>query len=122
MDVSKTIKAVILIQEQIKPLEEKLKELKTALKTEALKNGKKDDKGNYILENGVGKATITSVLKIDNDLAVKHLKSLGRNDLFRVEEVTTVENLKKVLGEEKIVEEGIGGYQFSCRVTPKKDE
>lgn len=119
-ETKKQVEEALKIQALIKPLEEKLKVLKESIKDAAQSEGVRDDKGNYILENGVGRACVTSVLKIQQETAVPYLKSIDRVDLVKVVETTTAEQLKQIMGEEDITSNGYGTYTFSCRLTPNK--
>ena len=96
--------------------------MKEEIKDVAQKEGVKDEKGNYVLENGVGRAVITTVIKIDNEHAVPYLKALNRTDLIKTVETTTAEQLKQIMGEEDIATNGLGSYTYACRLTATKKE
>ena len=121
-ETKKKVAKALEIQALIKPLEEKLKALKEEIKDVAQKEGVKDEKGNYVLENGVGRAVITTVIKIDNEHAVPYLKALNRTDLIKTVETTTAEQLKQIMGEEDIATNGLGSYTYACRLTATKKE
>lgn len=109
---------VLEMKTLIKKMEDKLKPMIEELKKIVLVEGTRDDKGNWILENGKSKALVTTTLKV-SDSAVPYLKDACREDLIKVKEYTTVDMLKQIMGEEDMTTNALASYTYSLRVTEK---
>ena len=116
--VSAKMKVLIEMKTLMKKMEDKLKPMIEELKEIVLAEGTRDDKGNWILENGKSKALVTTTLKV-SDSAIPYLRDAGRTDLIKVKEYTTADMLKQIMGEEDMTTNALASYTYSLRVTEK---
>jgi uncharacterized protein (DUF4415 family) len=116
--LSAKMNKVLEMKALIKQMEDKLKPMIEEVKSAVLAEGTKDDKGNWVLENGKTKALVTTSIRVD-DVAVTYLKNAGRGDLVKVKEYTTADLLRQIMGEEEITREGLATYSYSLKVTEK---
>lgn len=105
-DIGKLGKEYADISAQIKQLEEKKKDLAEKIKNGAEQFGVKDDKGSYYLESDnhiMGKIAKKS-MKINQDMAVETLESMGLGDVVDVVTVRTVneDRLEKAVRDKRI--------------------
>lgn len=116
--VSAKMNKVLEMKTLMKKMEDKLKPMIEELKEIVLAEGTRDDKGNWILENGKSKALVTTTLKV-SDSAIPYLRDAGRADLIKVKEYTTADMLKQIMGEEDMTTNALASYTYSLRVTEK---
>ena len=105
-DIANMAREYADISAQIKLLDERKKALADKIKSGAEQFGVKDDKGSYYLESDthiMGKVANKS-FKIEQDIAVQTLQSMGLGDVVDVETVYTVNEyrLQKAVQDKRI--------------------
>jgi hypothetical protein len=88
------------------------------IKEITIANGFKNEKGVWVLENGIVKANVSSLIKV-KEASVSYLQSIGRDDLIAMNPFTTREDLSKIMGEEEMLQKELISYIYTLRVNKK---
>jgi hypothetical protein len=98
------------LETELKPLVEEVKEIATSCP--------KNEKGLWVLENGIVRASVTSIIKVQNE-ATDYLQDIGRNDLISMRPFTTKDDLSKIMGIEEMLDKNLISYIYTLKVNQK---
>lgn len=116
--ISAKMNKIFKLKQEVKYLETELKPLVEEIKEITIANGFKNEKGVWVLENGIVKANVSSLIKV-KEASVSYLQSIGRDDLIAMNPFTTREDLSKIMGEEEMLQKELISYIYTLRVNKK---